>query len=51
MRKNLVYRDSNSRPNLSEGYEVTSELPGRPAVSLLNGCGQGREGLTFVSSR
>ena len=22
---------SNSRPNVSEGYEVTSELPGRPA--------------------
>ena len=21
---------SNSRPNVSEGYEVTSELPGRP---------------------
>ena len=31
VRKNPVYRDSNSRPNLSEGYEVTSELPGRPA--------------------
>ena len=23
---------SNSRPNVSEGYEVTSELTGRPAV-------------------
>ena len=22
---------SNSRPNVSEGYNVTSELPGRPA--------------------
>ena len=31
VRKNTVYRDSNSRPNVSEGYEVTSELPGRPA--------------------
>ena len=29
--KNPVYRGSNSRPNVSEGYEVTSELPGRPA--------------------
>ena len=28
VRKNPVYRDSNSRPNVSEGYEVTSELPG-----------------------
>ena len=25
-----VYRDSNSRPDASESYEVTSELPGRP---------------------
>ena len=24
VRKNLSYRDSNSRPNLSEGYEVTN---------------------------
>ena len=31
VRKNPVYRDSNSRPNVSKGYEVTSELPGRPA--------------------
>ena len=31
VRKNPVYRDSNSCPNVSEGYEVTSELPGRPA--------------------
>ena len=23
---------SNSRPNVSEGYEVTSEQPGRPAL-------------------
>ena len=23
---------SNSRPNVSEGYMVTSELPGRPAI-------------------
>ena len=30
--KNPVYRDSNSRPNVSEDYEVTSELPGRPAI-------------------
>ena len=29
--KNPVYRDSKSRPSVSEGYEVTSELPGRPA--------------------
>ena len=29
MSKNPVYRCSNSRPNVSEGYEVTSELPGR----------------------
>ena len=29
MSKNPVYRGSNSRPNVSEGYEVTSELPGR----------------------
>ena len=28
---NPIYRDSNSRRNVSEGYEVTSELPGRPA--------------------
>ena len=28
--KKSVYRDLNSRPNVSEGYEVTSELPGRP---------------------
>ena len=28
LRKNPSYRDSNSRPNVSEGYEVTSELPG-----------------------
>ena len=32
--KNPVYRDSNSRPNVSEGYEVTPELPGRPAPVL-----------------
>ena len=32
MRKNTVYRASNSRLNVSEGYEVTSELPGRPAL-------------------
>ena len=25
---------SNSRPNVSEGYEVVSELPGRPAIML-----------------
>ena len=25
---------SNSRPNVSEGYEITSELPGRPAIML-----------------
>ena len=31
VRKNPVYRDSNSRPNVSEGYVVTSELPGLPA--------------------
>ena len=31
MRKNPIYRDSNSRSNVSEGSEVTSELPGRPA--------------------
>ena len=32
MRKNSIYRDSNSRSNVSEGSEVTSELciPGRP---------------------
>ena len=30
--KNPVDRDLNSRPNVSEGYEVTSELPGRPCV-------------------
>ena len=29
--KNPVYRESNSRPNVSEGYEVISEPPGRPA--------------------
>ena len=33
VRKNPVYRDSKPGPNVSEGYEVTSELPGRP-VSL-----------------
>ena len=27
-----AYRDSNSRPNVSEGYDVTFELPGRPVV-------------------
>ena len=26
MRKNPVYRDSNSRPNVSEGYEVASDI-------------------------
>ena len=30
--RNSVYRDSNSRPNMSEGYEVTSKLPGRPTL-------------------
>ena len=32
---------SNSRPNVSEGYEVTSELPGRPYNRALEitGCG------------
>ena len=35
--KNIIVRKSrlpgsNSRPNVPEGYEVTSELPGRPAV-------------------
>ena len=30
--KNPVYRESNSRPNVSEGYEVIPELPGRPAL-------------------
>ena len=29
MRK-IPFAESNSRPNVSEGYEVTSELPGRP---------------------
>ena len=33
--KNPIYRDSNSRPNVSEGYEVTSELPGRPPVKRI----------------
>ena len=34
--KNPVYRDSNSRPNVAEGYEVTSsELPGRPASTIV----------------
>ena len=32
--KNPVYRDLNSRPNVSEGYEITSELPGRPAPAF-----------------
>ena len=32
MRKNPVYRDSNSSPNVLEDYEVTSELPELPAV-------------------
>ena len=27
--------ESNSRPNVSEGYMDTSELPGRPAVILI----------------
>ena len=31
MRKISFCRDLNSRPNVSEGYMVTSELPGRPA--------------------
>ena len=30
VRKIPVYRDSNSRNNVPECYEVTSELPGRP---------------------
>ena len=30
--KNPVYRESNSRPNVSDGFEVTSELPGQPAI-------------------
>ena len=34
VRKNPVYRYSNSRPHVSEGYEVTSELPGRPAQMM-----------------
>ena len=34
--KNLVYRDSNSTPNVSEGYEVTSELPGRRNLNLIS---------------
>ena len=34
--KNPVYRDLNSRPNVAEGYEVTSsELPGRPASTIV----------------
>ena len=34
--KNPVYRDSNSRPNVAGGYEVTSsELPGRPASTIV----------------
>ena len=42
MRKNPVYRDSNSRPNMSEGYEVTSELRGRPAhTQNTRGCQSG----------
>ena len=32
VRKIPFCRDSNSRPNVSEGYMVTSELPGRPAL-------------------
>ena len=35
VRKNPVYPDSNSRPNMSESYEVTSELPGRPAYNII----------------
>ena len=31
--KNPVYLDT----NVSEGYEVTSELPGRPATCSING--------------
>ena len=31
VRKSPCYRDSNTRPDVSEGYEVISELPGRPA--------------------
>ena len=41
VRKKNVCRDSNSRPNVSEGYEVTSELPGRPA---------GNRGMLALSS-
>ena len=33
--RNPVYRGSNSRPNVSEGYEVTSELPGRPPTAVV----------------
>ena len=33
--KNPVYRDSNSRPNVSAGYEVTSELPRRPVLLIV----------------
>ena len=42
MRKNPVYRDSNSRPNVSEGYEVTNWATGatrhRLDYTLLIGC-------------
>ena len=27
---------SNSRPNVSEGYMVTSKLPGRPATGVVD---------------
>ena len=30
--KNPVLPGSNARPNVAEGYEVTSELPGRPVL-------------------
>ena len=38
VRKNPSYRDSNSRPNVSEVLGLPTELPGRPALSSVCVC-------------
>ena len=45
-----MYRDSNSRPNVSEGYGVTSELPGRLAYIPIMGVGEERRRLNGPST-
>ena len=48
--KNPAYQDSNSRPNVSEGYEVSSELLGRP-VATEKSTSQMRTGNTRHNSK